>query len=111
VESELELTREAARGGHLTGDEFARGTSYAMVFTNMNFIFANVLNEAQNGASMSLYRAILEPCGPNNLFVTFNWDTLLDRALLDTGGWNPNTGYGLTFRAVLDEFMERRLRR
>ncbi len=21
---------------------------------------------------------------------------------MDTGGWNPNTGYGLTFRAVLD---------
>ncbi len=102
VESELELIRETARDHHLSGDEFAHAISYAMVFTNMNFIFANVLNEAQNGPSMSLYRAILELCGPNDLFVTFNWDTLLDRALLDTGGWNPNTGYGLTFRAVLD---------
>ena len=102
VESELERIRETARDHHLTGDEFARAVSYAMVFTNMNFIFANVLNEAQNGASMSFYRAILEFCGPNDLFVTFNWDTLLDRALLDTGGWNPAIGYGLTFRAVLD---------
>ena len=102
VESELERIKEMAKDHHLTGDEFSHAVSYAMVFTNMNFIFANVLNETQNGPSMSLYRNLLELCGPNDLFVTFNWDTLLDRALLDTGGWNPNTGYGLTFRAVLD---------
>jgi hypothetical protein len=102
VESELEVLREIARGRRLSEDEFGRAVSYATVFTNMNFIFANVLNEAQNGAPATLYRAILDLCGPNDLFATFNWDTLLDRALLDTGGWNPNTGYGLAFRAVLD---------
>ena len=41
-------------------------------------------------------------CGPNDAFITFNWDTLLDRALLDTGGWSPNDGYGLNFASVLD---------
>jgi hypothetical protein len=102
VESELERIRETARDQRLDGNELARAYSYATVFTNMNFIFANVLNEAQNGASMSLYRSILKFCGPNDLFVTFNWDTLLDRALLDTGGWSPKFGYGLTFRGVLD---------
>jgi len=102
IESEVEELRETARVRNLNGDEFGRASSYAMVFNNMTFIFANVLNEAQNGASMSLYGAILEFCSPNDLFATFNWDTLLDRALLDTGGWNPNTGYGLTFRGVLD---------
>lgn len=102
VESELERIREMAKDHRLTSDEYAHALSHAMVFTNMNFIFASVLNEAQNGPPMSLYRALLEFCSPNDLFVTFNWDTLLDRALLDTGGWNPNTGYGLTFRAVLD---------
>lgn len=102
VESELERIRESARDHKLAGDEYAHALSYATVFSNMNFIFASVLNEAQNGAPMSLYRALLEFCGPSDLFVTFNWDTLLERALLDTGGWNPNTGYGLAFRAVLD---------
>jgi hypothetical protein len=102
VETQLERIRELARDHKLSGDEYGHAISYAMVFTNMNFIFASVLNEAQNGAPMSLYRPLLEICGPNDLFVTFNWDTLLDRALLDTGGWNPNTGYGMTFRAVLD---------
>ncbi len=82
VERELERLRESARGRHLTGDEFERAISYAMVFNNMTFIFANVLNEAQNGCSLSVYRAILELCGPNDTFATFNWDTLLDRALM-----------------------------
>ena len=60
VEGELERIREAAKDHKLSGDEYAHAIPYAMVFTNMNFIFANVLNEAQNGASMSLYRALLE---------------------------------------------------
>src|SRR4029077_7227944 len=45
VESELEQIREMAKDHKLTRDEYAHALSYAMVFTNMNFIFANVLNE------------------------------------------------------------------
>jgi hypothetical protein len=68
----------------------------------MNFIFANVINEAQNGPSESAYHYLLNFCGPNDTFITFNWDTLLDRALADTGGWTPNDGYGLSFSLALD---------
>lgn len=102
VEQELDTLRESTRGCDLSAEEFERAFSFATVFNNMTFIFANVLNEAQNGPSMSLYRAVLDFCGPNDSFASFNWDTLLDRALLDTGGWNPNSGYGLKFRAVFD---------
>lgn len=102
VEQKLEEIREKRKDHELTSDEFGDAFSYATVFSNMTFIFANVLNEAQNGPSMSLYRNILELCGPRDLFTTFNWDTVLDRALIDTGGWDPNTGYGLKFRAVMD---------
>jgi len=34
--------------------------------------------------------------------VTFNWDTLLDRVLQECTDWNPDTGYGVKFRNVLD---------
>jgi hypothetical protein len=68
----------------------------------MNFIFSNVLNEAQNGPSTSLYHYLLDYCGPNDTFVTFNWDTILDRALVDQGGWSPNDGYGISFTATID---------
>jgi len=102
IEQELDGLRESLRQRPFTAEEFRRALSYALVFNNMTFIFASVLNEAQNGPSMSLYQAILETAGPNDTFATFNWDTLLDRALIDTGGWDPNKGYGLKFRAVLD---------
>ena len=76
--------------------------SFAPTFNNMTFILGNVVNEAQNGSPDSLYRYLLDFCGPNDKFVTFNWDTLLDRALVGTGGWSPNGGYGIRFASVLD---------
>lgn len=102
IERELDVLKESRQGDDFTSEQFERVVSYTQVFNNMTFIFANVLNEAQNGSPISLYRNILELCGPHDTFATFNWDTLLDRALIDSGGWNPNTGYGLNFRAVLD---------
>ena len=102
VERGLEELRESTRGRDPTTEEFGDIISYATVFNNMSFIFASVLNEALNGPSRSLYQGILQLCGPSDSFATFNWDTLLDRALMDSGCWNPTTGYGLNFRAVLD---------
>lgn len=102
VEAELAQLRERLTAGRLQGEDIKKKFSLAMVFANMNFIFANVLNEATNGPSRSLYRELLQLCGPNDAFVTFNWDTLLDRALADTGGWSPNDGYGIKFASILD---------
>jgi hypothetical protein len=75
----------------------------------MVFILANVVNEAQNGPSFSLYHILLKLCGPNDTFITFNWDTLLDRALADTGGWSPDDGYGLSFSSALDSIWKHRV--
>ncbi len=102
IEEELTHLQQSLMGGRLEGKDFEKAFSFGTVFANMNFIFANVLNEAQNGPSDSLYRELLAFCGPNDAFVTFNWDTLLDRALVDSGGWSPNQGYGLKFGAILD---------
>ena len=102
VESDIEKLKSRIAKERLTKKEVSARFSLASVFSNMNFIFANVLNEAQNGAPSSLYRHLLDICGPNDTFITFNWDTLLDRALADSGGWSPNTGYEMNFKAVLD---------
>ncbi len=102
IETELNTLIKIRKKRRLNEDEFLKASSLAAVFSNMNFIFANVINEAQNGPSESAYRYFLDFCGPNDAFVTFNWDTLLDRALADTGGWSPNDGYGISFSAVMD---------
>ena len=102
IESAVERLRAKNAKSRLRVEDFGDAVSHATVFNNMNFIFANVLNESQNGASTSLYHMLLEMCGPNDTFLTFNWDTLLDRALVDSGGWSPQNGYGVRFAATLD---------
>jgi hypothetical protein len=103
VEDGLERLREKKRvKKRLSKEDMSEFYSLATVFSNMNFILASVVNEAQNGPSESAYRYLLDFCGPEDGFITFNWDTLLDRALVDSGGWSPNEGYGLRFGAVYD---------
>lgn len=102
IESDLNDLRRKKKKQELDVQDMQHVFLLSSVFNNMNFIFANVVNEAQNGPSISLYSYLLNFCGPNDAFITFNWDTLLDRALADTGGWTPNNGYGLTFSAALD---------
>lgn len=101
IEAGITEIREKKSKGEVI-QNMSKGFALSAVFNNMNFIFANVINEAQNGPSESIYRYLLDFCGPNDAFITFNWDTLLDRALVDTGGWSPNDGYGLQFASVLD---------
>jgi hypothetical protein len=102
IESELNNLRERKKKKGLNRKDMQKAFSLAAVFNNMTFIFANVINEAQNGPSESAFSYLLNYCGPNDTFITFNWDTLLDRALIDTGGWTPNNGYSLPFSLVLD---------
>src|SRR6185369_14688518 len=83
----------------------------AMVATNMHFLCANVINEAQNGIVSPCYRTLLRYCGPDDVFVTFNLDTILDRALAATGCWSPVPGYGISFDGVLDGAWLRRARK
>jgi hypothetical protein len=103
IEAKLEELRvKKKKRPRLSAEDFGDAWSYGTAFNNMNFIFANVLNESQNGAPTSLYHMLLETCGPNDSFITFNWDTLLDRALTDSGGWSPQDGYGVSFASVLE---------
>lgn len=96
-----ELRKKKAKRA-LTADEMGDRFSLSAAFNNISFICANVINETQNGPLDPVYRFLLDFCGPEDVFVTFNWDTLLDRALASTGGWSPNSGYGIDFTASLD---------
>lgn len=72
-------------------------------FDQMVFLFAHVLNEIQNGPICSTYVDFLKTLRAGDALITFNWDTLLDRALFETTTWNPDTGYGVEFNFVLDK--------
>jgi hypothetical protein len=68
----------------------------------MIFLFNYVLNEIQNGPLATDYLKFIAMINPTDNLVTFNWDTLLDQALAETTTWNPDTGYNIRFREVLD---------
>lgn len=108
IEAGIEELKERKAKG-LPIKNMSKGFALSAVFNNMNFIFANVINEAQNGPPESIYRYLLDFCGPDDTFITFNWDTLIDRALIDTGGWSPNEGYGLQFYSILDGIWKQKI--
>ncbi len=102
IETEIDELREKKERNELTDDEFKKSIALSTVFTNMTFIFANVINEAQNGSSYSAYSELVKFFSPEDTFITFNWDTLMDRALAASGTWTPNDGYGIGFSAFFD---------
>jgi hypothetical protein len=103
IEQEIDDLRSTVNTGkNLHKDQLEKSLNAATCFNNMAFICANVINESQNGPSDTAYHELLKFCSPDDVFLTFNWDTLLDRALADSGCWSPNNGYGLKFESILD---------
>lgn len=76
---------------------------HVKTYDQMIFLFAHILNEIQNGPLCTQYAHLVARCSPSDTLVTFNWDTLLDQALFTDPRWSPDTGYGVTFRRILDE--------
>lgn len=66
-------------------------------YNQLIFLFEGVLNEIQNGEKCPYYTKLLEKSNENDVFITFNWDTLLDRVLWESKLWSPEDGYGITF--------------
>jgi len=73
------------------------------VYDQMLFLIAHVLNEIQNGPVSNTYSALLNVSEPQDVFITFNWDTLVDRSLMSGGNWSPDDGYGVSFLKLYDK--------
>lgn len=80
--------------------DVAEAFSLLKAYDQFIFWFAHILNEIQNGAPDPVYAELVRRAGPDDVFVTFNWDTLLDRVLANTGAWFPDDGYGVRFEAI-----------
>jgi SIR2-like domain len=64
-------------------------------YIQLIFIFAATLNDIENGPISPEHLALARFLGPQDIILTFNWDTLMERALLQTGHWRVDDGYGL----------------
>jgi hypothetical protein len=93
VESKLiELSRE-----DIHSPDFMQ---YFQAYIQLVSLFASVINEIQNGSVSIPHMKLVEVLNENDCLVTFNWDTLLDRALDESGKWKTDYGYCVTPRKI-----------
>jgi hypothetical protein len=71
-------------------------------YNELVFLFTSVINEIQNGPISNSHRKIARLLRPDDAVITFNWDTLMDRALEAETTWTVDSGYMLRPRGVFD---------
>jgi len=69
-------------------------TCYAYV--QLNFLFNSVINEIQNGSVSKPHIRLAQKLSSSDTILTFNWDTLMDRALEQETRWTTDNGYFVT---------------
>lgn len=67
---------------------------YFKTYTELIFLFSALINEIQDGPPSLFHKKMAEVVGPDDSIITFNWDTLFERALYDLNKWTPESGYG-----------------
>jgi len=73
-------------------------------YTELIFLFCALVNEVQDGPVSQFHERLVKCASPNDSFITFNWDTLLDRALSQSGTWSPADGYGFAPQSLYAKY-------
>lgn len=97
LHSEIEQARDVLMA---RGDSAATFLTEARAFNELVFLFASVLNEIQNGPTSRPHVKLARALRTDDAVITFNWDTLMDRAMAETTSWRPDWGYGVTPRRI-----------
>lgn len=66
---------------------------YRETYVELIFIFSSVINSIQNGPVSLAHKNFISSLEDEDSIITFNWDTLIDRALNETGLWHTDSGY------------------
>lgn len=69
-------------------------------YMQLLFLFNSVINEIQNGDVSKPHQNIAQNLKSEDVIITFNWDTLMDRALESTTDWSVDSGYHITPKAI-----------
>ena len=103
LDEEIVTLAPRLKGRQLSQDEIQRMTLSQGTYNQLIFLFASILNEIQNGPVSIPYALLANELRENDTFITFNWDTLFDRALASTEKWSPVNGYAITPEAIFDD--------
>ncbi|NDV43114.1 hypothetical protein [Flagellimonas sediminis] len=66
---------------------------YLKAYNQLIFLFVSVINEIQNGPISDAHINLAKQLGQDDSIITFNWDTLMDRALKQETDWTTDFGY------------------
>jgi hypothetical protein len=100
---DLHSSIEAARDETLRTAGLVAAMIPYKAFNELLFLFAAVLNDIQNGPLSNAHTRLIECIQPEDVIITFNWDTLVDRVLAERTGWRPDWGYGVIPEAIFDD--------
>ncbi len=70
------------------------------LYNEMIYLFASVLNEVQNGPVSQTHLNLVDRLTALDCILTFNWDTLIDRALAERTSWKTDDGYSIKPRKI-----------
>jgi hypothetical protein len=73
-------------------------------------LFCAVLNEIQNGPTAREYSSLVRQLQNDDVLITLNWDTLLDRALSDSTRWFVDDGYDVQFEMIFESSYRKAIR-
>jgi hypothetical protein len=80
-------------------NRFERVTKFRP-YNELVFIFAAAINEIQNGPISRAHASLAARLRNEDVVITFNWDTLMDRALAAAGNWSTDSGYGFLPKSI-----------
>jgi hypothetical protein len=94
---------KADRDQILAAEGLVAATTPYKAYNELVFLFSAVINAIQNGPPSAAHLRLVESLSPDDVLITFNWDTLLDRALATATPWRPDWGYGVRPRCLFDD--------
>jgi hypothetical protein len=71
-----------------------------MPYNELIYLFASVINEIQNGPISKPHLKLAASLDDCDVIATFNWDTLIERALEETKSWSTDHGYGFEPKSI-----------
>jgi hypothetical protein len=77
----------------INGDQNVEIILASRLVNQLIFLFASIVNEIQNGPISEAHQNLARTLSQDDRIITFNWDTLMDRALKAETSWRPDSGY------------------
>jgi len=84
----------------LAKDNKSESTILQMSYNELVYLFASVINEIQNGPTSKPHLKLAENIEHDDVIATFNWDTLIEKALEETKSWTTDHGYGFEPKSI-----------